>query len=225
MKGVKVLSRKCVGFTLIELLVVIAIIAILAAMLLPALSQARERARGAACITNLKQLGLAYALYYQDYEDWHPGSGGFGRAYWMGLLSPYVKTSKIFWCPSDKTPVYKGNTFGVIVLKEGLSYLHNGDLMYYQKAYQKVTKFKYPSRIALLIEGANHWTCGYTNPVVDAKVAGTCIVRRHNQSINVLFLDQHVENLKDLPKDPAKPGLPTALPEVNIFWRGTPTGT
>jgi len=98
--------QKSKGFTLIELLVVIAIIAILAAILFPVFAQAREKARAAACLSNLKQLGLGYAQYEQDYDETvpsgtNPCGGGNG---WAGQIYPYVQSLGVFLCPDDTGP-------------------------------------------------------------------------------------------------------------------------
>ena len=102
------------GFTLIELLVVIAVIALLAAILFPVFARARENARKTSCLSNVRQLGLGFMQYAQDYDEKlplgskviYPGGGATGwyvGVGWGGQIFPYVKSAQIYKCPSDST--------------------------------------------------------------------------------------------------------------------------
>ena len=121
-------SRQRKAFTLIELLVVIAIIAILASMLFPAFSRARESARKIVCVSNLKQINLGVQMYTQDYDEMYPNAYPFWAAgtlpssltlpgsneLLVNVVNPYIKSTQIWTCISwqghyTNNPDYTGN--------------------------------------------------------------------------------------------------------------------
>jgi len=126
------------GFTLIELLVVIAIIAILAAILFPVFAQARDKARQASCLSNLKQVGLAITMYVQDYDEtfyWQKGyaevrdmgPGAWGTSYptyvrWPFAIAPYLKNTQVYKCPSDKGSNSQRNFVATTAALAGCTY-------------------------------------------------------------------------------------------------------
>ena len=200
----KSLSR----FTLIELLVVIGIIAILAGLLMPAISKARGKAKQSACANNLRQLGMSMFQYAIDYEGRYPGmwdnTQGNGQAGgWMyysnfpneglnsfdpskGSIFDYAKLKKIFRCPMQ--PVEQGNDYSINAL---LGETSSGPGFRSSVICENV---KATSKTFLLVEEDSNDNFSADDAYLAP--AGNLTSDRHEGSSNYLFCDGHVQSLR-----------------------------
>ena len=178
-------TREQGGFTLIELLVVIAIIAILAAILFPVFARARENARKSNCQSNLKQLGLGFQQYKQDFDEtwpaqyWVSGTGWQPTIGWGGELAPYLKNTGIFICPSRRTDTV-------------CSYIYNNGMLN-QRADALITA---PADLATLADSTgNGWwgIDGITQSYHNGSPDNCRIKDMHMDGANLLYCDGHVK--------------------------------
>lgn len=175
------------AFTLIELLVVIAIIAILAAILFPVFAQAREKARQSSCASNLKQVGTAWVMYVQDYDEkigsannpigWGdcptmPGRSQFGG--WEGnILAPYIKNTQVFKCPSVEGQTVNNNcttTMNYFIESYAYNYvsMQRWDCTVQQSVGKSIATLEFPADAMVFWDSTTAWAdCGYM-------AAGSC---------------------------------------------------
>ncbi len=199
------------GFTLIELLVVIAIIAILAAILFPVFARAREKARQASCLSNVKEIALAALMYLEDYDGIMPPTVGShdhyysnGGKWWYDRVMPYIKNNQVLLCPSETG---RGWTM------TGWYACHYA--INYWAANQLLIDVKYPAGMVMLLDtqSARNYFKGTVQPTDWAAWPGKTAAR-HNGGLNIGFMDGHGKWYKyPLPK--------TATPELCWRYNGT----
>ncbi|MBR2427623.1 MAG: prepilin-type N-terminal cleavage/methylation domain-containing protein [Lentisphaeria bacterium] len=198
------------GFTLIELLVVIAIIAILAAMLLPALGKTQESFRKTSCISNQKQVLMSANLYRNDYNDFVPPWSAPDSKKWSQLLYPYAKADLIFRCPTHpackQVPPGKSD-----VHQASMSIgINGGEGVTFFNTYRKVSSIKNYNTLCYIGDSAGGMNSRVINSNGGQYVANliclgdrdmnlhasstscTHFVARHNKMVNLGYLPGHV---------------------------------
>lgn len=210
------LRRGFEGFTLIELLVVIAIVAILAAILFPVFSRAREKARQASCMSNLKQIGLAGLQYAQDYDerlfpiaydDWsHYWWGYVDRAtrtvdFTRGFLQPYMRNAQIKACPSFReNPNF---AYGHLGYGHNYVYLSPMNPPTWRPIAVSLAQIANVAETVWIADSAQWRTWGSGAPVFEGtgfleppSYSNPTFHGRHNEMGNVLWCDGHVKVFK-----------------------------
>jgi len=208
------------GFTLIELLVVIAIIAILAAILFPVFARAREKARQASCLSNVKQITLGFLMYAQDYDEYIRSSyipNPVHHTYWTWFfgIAPYLKNVQVLRCPSESWDM---GTYGQYFpgldypnQRLMLSYGENLNLGYSSRCY-KLAEIKRPAECILIGDSGPHLlssraaaSSGHIQYLNNADpnpppefpdtyfIESHAVYLRHNWTGNVGFVDGHAK--------------------------------
>jgi len=202
------------GFTLIELLIVVAIIGILAALLFPVFARARENARKASCMSNLKQIGLAALQYSQDYDERVMPLGyiyGGKTYYWWGsvqgdvlnesesMLQPYMKNTQIQACPSFDNRLR--TAIGLTGYAYNDAYLHPN--WFAGNPSVSLSQIQDSSRTVLLADSAridfmDGKTLQANTFLTPPSQTYPALHARHNETANVLWADGHVKAFKPL---------------------------